>query len=160
MSFKALYWIGGVAIFAGAGLYIHEQYKWSQKIKTQFKNYKILRLGLTNTIVGIDMVLTNEGMLSADIYKINARVLANGIFVARVNMAHPVALAAQSEVTVPLRIALNPTKVFKSLGQIASVSRSLDNTEFEFKGWITANKFGIPIPVPLNTKVTVAQMKT
>lgn len=148
-----------ITLLAGLGIYSWRQYQLLDKLCYSVKRFRVLKFGITNTVVALDLIIKNLGSLDLDVKSISIDVYAKDVFVTRIVQTFPVKILPEKTSSLPLQIALNPKEVLKGAGGILA-NTNINQIPLTFNGKAVVTKFGIPIGIPFDMTYTIAELKS
>jgi len=151
--------VGSIILtLTGLGLYLKAQYDLMMKLCYSVGGYRLIRLGVNETVAEVSLKITNNDALKANILGSSVKVYANGTHIADINESAQFHINPQKSVTVPLRVTIRPKQILSGLTQ-SGVGANIMKIKLRFKGYVRVRKLGIPIRVPFDFTYTIAELK-
>ncbi len=138
VNYKKIAFLGvAAALISGIAFYFVRQAELVQKTCFNFKSAVIVKLGLAQTILKLNLELKNKSDIPFDVRDLNLVVSINGIQVSKITNVAPLHLPGKGAKLFPVVIEFAPKNTIKSalsLQNILAMATNPGNVVFNFKG--------------------------
>lgn len=134
---KIAFWGVAAALVSGIAFYFIRQAELVQKTCFNFKSAIIVKLGLAQTILKLNLELKNKSDIPFDVTDLNLLVFVNGIQVSKITSIAPLHLPGHGAKLFPLVVEFSPKNTIKSalsLANILAMATNPGSVVFNFKG--------------------------